>query len=215
MLNDMKLSQKTMEQFADHKSFKSIDSKLKFNVNVLTSNFWPSFMVTNPKLPTEMENCCNSFETFYSETYSGRKLTWQTSIGGGTIKAKFPLGDVEVFLSTYQMMILLLVNDDPELTFKTIITKTQVNEKDLKRNLSGLFSGKFKLLIKSGDAKEVTENDVFKINKYFKSDKSTIKIGQSGGSKESSSEDKTKSNTERFTQIDQSIISVMKKKQKT
>jgi len=215
MLNDMKLSTRTMTDYGRHKTHGKKEKDISFGVSVLTTNFWPSFMLTSPNLPTELQKCCDSFEAFYADVYPGRKITWQSSIGGGVMNGTFPLGTYELHLSTYQIMILVLVNDDPNLVFKTIVEKTKVNEKDLKRNLLALYAGKYKVLLKTGDPKDITDNDVITINRLFKNDQSVVKIsGSSGKDKESSSSDKQKVQTERNPQIDQAIIKSIKTSQK-
>jgi len=219
MLNDMKLSTRTMTDYQRHKAHSKKEKDLSFGVSVLTTNFWPSFMLTSPNLPTELQKCCDSFEAFYADVYPGRKITWQSSIGGGVMNGIFPLGTYELHLSTYQIMILVLVNDDPNLVFKTIVEKTKVNEKDLKRNLLALYAGKYKVLLKTGDPKDITDNDVITINRLFKNDKAVVKISGSSSSKDketapSTSGDKDKLQQERIPQIDQAVIKIIKSKEK-
>jgi len=74
-------------------------------------------MLTSPSLPQQMQKCCDTFESFYADAYPGRKITWQSSIGGGVVQSLFPLGQYNLHLSTYQIMILILVNEDANLIF--------------------------------------------------------------------------------------------------
>jgi cullin 3 len=210
MLNDMALSSKTAEQFKKHKTYKSKPQDIDFNVNILTTNAWPSFQLSNPVLPKELKSCVDSFEKFYSESYSGRKITWQSTIGVGNVKGLFALGEYEMSCSTYQMMVLMLVNEDSNLTFKKILDATQVNEKDLKRNIQALYAGKYKVLDKSGSEKEIKDDDVFTVNKHFKSDKPSFTIQFSSSSSSSSSS--SGSGTEQIPQIDAAIVKQMKSK---
>eukprot|EP01080_Neovahlkampfia_damariscottae_P004140 gene4140-7450_t len=210
MLNDMKLSSKTGEQYKKHKAYKSKPQDIDFNVNILTTNSWPSFQLSNPVLPKELKSCVDSFEKFYSDSYSGRKITWQSTIGVGNVKGIFALGEYDMSCSTYQIMVLTLVNEDPNLTFKKILDSTQVNEKDMKRNIQALYAGKYKVLVKSGDQKDIKDDDVFTVNKYFKSDKSsfTIQFGSSSSSTSKSDD------TEQIPIIDAAIVKEMKLKKK-
>lgn len=112
-----------------------------------------------------MDDCCNSFSEFYKDVYSGRKLTWQTSLGGGIINAEFPLGTFEIKMSTYQMMIVLLCNDGKEWIFTDLLKETNMDSKDLKRSLIGLVAGKYKLLSKEPNDKEIKDTDKMKKNK--------------------------------------------------
>jgi hypothetical protein len=65
---------------------------------------------TTTSLPPEVSECCTVFESFYLRKYQGRKVTWQTSMGGADIKANFSGRRHELNVSTYQMCILMLFN---------------------------------------------------------------------------------------------------------
>jgi hypothetical protein len=217
MLNDMRLSTRTMTEYERHKAHGKKEKDIKFGVNVLTTNFWPSFMLTSPNLPGHLQKCCDSFEAFYADAYPGRKITWQSSIGGGIVNALYPLGAYELHLSTYQIMIVMMVNEEPNLVFKTIVEKTKVNEKDLKRNLLSLYAGKYKVLLKTGDPKDITDNDVVTLNRLFKNDTTVVKISGAGSGSSASKDSKSsttesKDATEKNPQIDAAIIKVMKAK---
>jgi hypothetical protein len=205
MLNDMVSSQNTLREFHKSKPFKSLSSYASvspeaaslfgsvktnssavggaapgFSVNVLTTNMWPSFMVSTPHLPIAMDKCLQAFTQFYGDEYPGRKLSWQPSIGGGIVQGLFPLmteSRVDIHCSTYQMMILSLLNEDPALTFSALIEKTKVNEKDLKKNLLVMYAGAHRILNKTGDPKDIADSDTFTINLYFKAEKYSIKLG--------------------------------------
>lgn len=65
------------------------------------------------------------------------------------------------------MVILLLFNNTPKMTFKEIKDATQIPVPDLKRNLLPLVLGKYKILNKSEKSKEIEEEDVFSFNSKF------------------------------------------------
>ncbi len=74
------------------------------------------------------------------------------------------------------MVILLLFNDRPEISYKDIREATAIPITDLKRNLFSLSSAKYKILSKEPDNKKVEEGDVFAFNSKFKSKLYKLKI---------------------------------------
>jgi cullin-4 len=63
-----------------------------------------------------------TLETYLAK-HSGRKLTWQNSLGFCVVRAFFPLGKKELSVSLFQAVVLALFNDVPDngqLTLKEI-----------------------------------------------------------------------------------------------
>ena len=50
-------------------------------LQVLTTGSWPGETAQKCCLPRELEKACQSFQAFYLQAYSGRRLTWQTNKG--------------------------------------------------------------------------------------------------------------------------------------
>ena len=48
---------------------------------VLTTGSWPTQSVAKCSMPRELERCCEDFRSFYLASHSGRKLSWQTTMG--------------------------------------------------------------------------------------------------------------------------------------
>lgn len=89
-------------------------------VQVLTTGSWPT--ATQPKcaLPMELEQCTRVFHDFYKEKHNGRNLVWHTSMGTADLKASFYGRKKEINVTTYQMCLLLLFNDQPSYTFSEL-----------------------------------------------------------------------------------------------
>ena len=83
MFNDMRISADTMEGFRDYlKLHHEITlNGIDFNVQVLTTGFWPTQQVASCNLPTKIAHCCQVFKQFYFGNHNGRKITWQTNMG--------------------------------------------------------------------------------------------------------------------------------------
>jgi cullin 3 len=137
------------------------------------------------------------FEEFYKRRHTGRKLSWNFSYGNVDLKVKFGKKKVhELNVSTLGAVVLLLFEDEmgyegdgvgssgkgkgPEedrwLTFKEIQASTLVHPNELKKVLISLSAGKFKVLQRQGEEKEIKEGDKFRLNLGFKSDTYRIKI---------------------------------------
>lgn|SRR5690606_15276784 len=155
MFNDMRVSREVMSKFEKHKAFKLKNEKIDFYVHLLTAAFWPAYTLSNAVLVDDMQTCTKAYLTYYNETHSGRKITWQASLGGGIVTGKFPLGKYEIMVSTYQMIILMLMNNNKKMKYTEILEKTKIPEKDLKRNLLSLCAGKYKLIVKYPESNTV------------------------------------------------------------
>ncbi|KAM9960053.1 hypothetical protein ACTFIW_007286 [Dictyostelium discoideum] len=146
MFTDMRLSQDTMSGFKTYIQNLKKALPIDLNVHVLTTGFWPTQNTANCNLPREILLCCEAFKSYYLSNHNGRLLLWQTNMGTAEIKANFPSKSHELQVSSYQMVILLLFNDQSKLTFKEIADQTGIPTIDLKRNLLALTNPKNKIL---------------------------------------------------------------------
>ena len=81
-----------------------------------------------------------------------------------------------MIVSLAQAIILLLFNDSEALNYNQIEIMTQMNTKELKKSLQSLSCGKYKVLIKNTEGKNINENDSFAFNKEFESSSRVLKI---------------------------------------
>ena len=63
----------------------------ELNVRVLTTGYWPIPQVPSATLPQPMLALCDHFRSFYLAKYSGRRLTFQTSLVSSSIHPFFLL----------------------------------------------------------------------------------------------------------------------------
>jgi cullin 3 len=203
---------------------------VELEISVLTSTMWPMEMMSSRDgtaclYPREIETVKQSFEKFYLNKHSGRKLSWQSGMGTADIRAVFRRSDGktarhELNVSTYAMIILLLFNDIPigeSLSFEEIRTRTMIPDHDLIRNLQSLaVAPKTRVLKKDPTSKDVKPTDRFFYNQDFQSMFTKVRIGvvSSAGNKiETQSERKEtekKMNDERGGSIEAAIVRVMK-----
>lgn len=66
-----------------------------------------------------MGKACKSFEQFYLSRHSGRRLTWQFSLGNADVRVRFKTRNHDINVSTFALVILLLFEDLPDDEFLT------------------------------------------------------------------------------------------------
>ncbi|KAF8910649.1 ubiquitin ligase SCF complex subunit Cullin [Gymnopilus junonius] len=193
MFNDMKISADTTKEYLDHLS-KTTAPEIELNITIMTSNAWPLTHSTSPcMLPPEMSKACKSFEKFYLGKHSGRRLTWQLSLGNADVVVQFRTREHELNVSTFALVILLLFQnlaDDDFLTYSYIKEATQIDEVELKRHLQSLASGKYKILKKHPPGRDVNPDDTFSFNNDFTSPMKKIKVPTISSKVESTEERK-------------------------
>lgn len=81
-------------------------------------------------------------------------------------------------VSFFQTLILLLFNDQDELSYQEILNATLIEESDLMRTLQSLACGKARVLLKTPKGKDVEKGDKFMFNSQFKNKLYRIKINQ-------------------------------------
>lgn len=170
MFQDMKISQDTSQGFKQFISNFDVNplQGVDLNVHVLTSGYWPTQTPTNCALPPEISRCCDEFKKFYLGKHNGRRITWQTNMGTGEIKANYANSKHFMTCSTYQICIMLLFNEHDTLSFLDIQAATGIAAPDLKRNLWTLIVQTSKILLKEPRVKTWSDSDKYTYNDNFK-----------------------------------------------
>ncbi|CAF0817409.1 unnamed protein product [Adineta steineri] len=145
MIKDIRLSDDLTQQYRTHQKNTHGNEINFFSVMVLSSNCWLFSQPSDIILPIEFKTIYDNFITFYLSKQTGRKLTLLHQYSKGELEINFTTKKHRVQVSTYQMMILLLFNQELILTFEQIQDKTQIHQELLFEILSGLL--KSKLLI--------------------------------------------------------------------
>lgn len=118
-------------------------------------------------------------------------------------------------VNTPQMIILMLFNDQAELTFQEILMHTQLGERDLVRQLQSLAMSKSsqRVLQKMPRTKEILPQDKFTVNESFTSRLRRVKIIQvlaKGDNDGERQETRTKVEEDRKHEIEAAIVRIMK-----
>jgi cullin 3 len=196
MFNDMRISRETREKYKTYRqkqqkqdsSSPSLLSNMDIEVDVLTTGYWPSQNVPACTLPAIVQIAIDRFSKFYLETHTGRKLSWQTSAGAAELRASFGspgsnnLRRYELCVSTYQMCILLLFNEQETWTLRQIRARTHIPDSELRRHLISLCTPKHRILKKSSNGKEkqqrgiTSDEDRFTFNDDYTSKLKRVRI---------------------------------------
>ncbi|KAM5466636.1 hypothetical protein MauCBS54593_005893 [Microsporum audouinii] len=241
MFKDMAVSTDLTSNYRDYISRQGDPDpkRVELEMSVLTSTMWPMDIMSSYNrngqvqppcvFPKNIESLKQSFERFYLDKHSGRKLSWLPGMGTADIRATFrrPNGKVErhdLNVSTYAMVILLLFNELPvgeSLTFEEIQEQTNIPTNELIRNLQSLaVAPKTRVLRKEPMSKGVQPTDKFFFNDQFTSKFTRLKIGvvSSGGNKVENKEERTetekKTSDERGGTIEAAIVRIMKQRKK-
>ncbi|XP_076820896.1 cullin-4A-like [Clavelina lepadiformis] len=180
MFKDMSHSKELLSQYRQHQANKpDMEScGVEMTVNILTMGYWPTYTPLEVRLPTYMVQLQESFRKFYLSKHSGRKLTFQSTLGHCVLKSKFKNGNKELQVSLFQTLVLLLFNEGDSFSFPEISDATAISEAELKRTLQSLACGKARVLTKVPKGKDVAVTDRFEFNASFKHKLIRIKINQ-------------------------------------
>jgi cullin 3 len=138
-----------------------------------------SYGATPCALPSILVRACRSFEQFYLSRHSGRRLTWQPTLGNADVRVAFKARSHDLNVSTFALVILLLFEDVADgdfLTYEDIKSATQIPESELQRHLQSLACAKYKVLKKHPPGRDVHSDDAFSFNVDFNAQLQKIKI---------------------------------------
>lgn len=178
MFNDMRISKETRDKYKKYIREDPLQDNVDIEVDVLTTGYWPSQNVPACTLPVPIQSAVDHFSKFYLNDHTGRKLSWQTSAGAAELKAAFSNGRRhDLLVSTYQMCILLLFNDETTLTLGDIRTRTQIPDQELRRHLISLCTPKNRILKKGTKGRGITsDTDSFTFNPDYTSKLKRVRI---------------------------------------
>ncbi|BGO96947.1 hypothetical protein JCM10021v2_000583 [Rhodotorula toruloides] len=217
MMKDVKVSEDTLEEYKRFQDRAVIKAPFDIEPIICGSNVWPfSAKDKTCTLPKVLQDGIKSFETFYNQKHSGRKLTFMPDQGSVEVKTRFKARTHELNVSTYAMVVLALfegLGDDEKLSYVDIANSTNMLAPELKRTLQTLACAKYKVLTKHPKGRDVNETDSFSFNSAFTAPLAKIRIQTVAAKVETDAERKeteSKVDEARNTQCDACIVRVMK-----
>ncbi|PYI16341.1 cullin-4B [Aspergillus violaceofuscus CBS 115571] len=181
MFKDMDVARDEMAAYSSIQRERRHRLPVDLSVSVLSAAAWPTYPDVTVRIPAEIATSVDDFEKFYHTKYNGRKLNWKHQLAHCQLRARFPKGDKELVVSSFQAIVLLLFNDLPEggsLTYAQIQEATMLSDQELQRTLQSLACAKYRVLAKKPKGREVHKTDEFAYNPGFSDPKMRIKINQ-------------------------------------
>lgn len=225
LLKDVELSENLTTGYKDHLARSGDKSKVDFDVSVLTTTVWP---ITIPdasdracRFPPEAAAVKESFERFYLNKHTGRKLTWLPNMGEVTMRATYEKAGkpitYEVAGSVYCMIILMLFNDNARLTCDEIVQLTNIPQEKVQQTLLSIaVAPKTRLLKKEPMTRDIKTSDVFSYNETFEHTFRKFKVAMVSDQSnkvetvEQRKETQKKADDERGLAIDAAVVRIMK-----
>ncbi|GAA5852604.1 hypothetical protein JCM8547_002559 [Rhodosporidiobolus lusitaniae] len=217
MMKDVKISEDTQEEYKRYQDRTGAKAPFDMQPIICGSNFWPfSSKDSTCTLPKVLQDGIKSFEAFYNQKHSGRKLTFRPEYGTVDVKVRFKARSHELNVSTHSMVLLALfegLDEDEKLSYLDISKSTNMVAAELKRTLQTLACAKYKVLTKHPKGRDVNETDSFSFNASFTCPLAKIKIATIAAKVESDAERRETENKvdeARNTQCDACVVRVMK-----
>lgn len=88
------------------------------SMEILQSNIWPNLEGLNCNLPSIMQNAVSSFELYYKNKNSNRKLEWLFSQGNVELITLYSQKKYQIVINVAQASILYLFNKQGEYSCK-------------------------------------------------------------------------------------------------
>lgn len=127
MFRDIELSREEMASYRMICEERKERLSLDLNVNILSAAAWPTYPTVPVIVPPQIKSAVDKFETHYKLKHSGRKLEWKHSLAHCQVKAKFPKGNKELVVSSFQAIVLLLFNgveEDEHIDYNYLLQAT-------------------------------------------------------------------------------------------
>jgi len=173
MLADLAVGSDQRSEFENR--MRTVDTKLDFSVQVLTTGFWPTYKSPNIILTPEMAKCMEVFKEWHDQKHQKRKLGWVFSQGNASVRGVFKK-TYDIQVTTLQAVALNAFNGGVSMTFGELSTKLNVEESILKPLMHSLSCGKYKVIRKTPASNKINTTDSFAANDKFSSNMRKIRI---------------------------------------
>ena len=181
MFQDMQISKDLNDNYKiwlDDEKEKKKNTGVDFTCQVLGTSFWPLTPPSTPfNIPEIIVKTYSQFVEFYNGKHNGRKLTWLWHLCKGDLRAHY-LKNTKVpytfQVSTYQMAILLLFNDQTTISYEDIEKSVGLTKDYLDPSL-GVFL-KVKVLTISPAGSKPGPGTQLSLNFDFKSKKIRVNL---------------------------------------
>lgn len=203
MNKDIRLSRELTQDWKNHTNSNNFFSLIDLDLKICNVSEWPKSMTKDYKSfstsgdleslgfiwPSQLRNIMKPFENFWhSEKKNDNKsLYWSPKFGSIDMRISYPSRTYDINMSVYAAVVMLTFapglsasdpfQDDRQLKFSEIKELTGIPDLDLRRQLQSIaVAPRLRLLVKEPMSKDVKDDDVFKLNKNFKSPSVKVKV---------------------------------------
>jgi len=174
MLSDLAVGSGQRSEF--EKRMRTVDTRLDFSVQVLTTGFWPTYKSPEIALTPQMSKCMDIFKDWHDQKHQKRKLGWIFSQGNASVRGIFGKKSYDFQVATLQAVALDAMNGGGIMTFKELSTTLNVDDNILKPLMHSLSCGKYKVIKKTPASNKINTTDSFTANEKFSSNMRKIRI---------------------------------------
>mmetsp|Transcript_20907 Transcript_20907/g.45520 ORF Transcript_20907/g.45520 Transcript_20907/m.45520 type:complete len:738 (+) Transcript_20907:109-2322(+) len=204
MLADLAVGSDQRSEFETR--MRTVDTKLDFSVQVLTTGFWPTYKSPEIALTPEMTKCMAVFKEWHDNKHQKRKLGWVFSQGNASVRGVFKK-TYDIQVTTLQAVALDAFNGGVSMTFAELSRKLNVQEDILKPLMHSLSCGKYKVIKKTPASNKINTTDSFTANEKFASNMRKIRIPMASLD---STMNKKRVEEDRTIAIEAAIVRIMK-----
>lgn len=146
--------------------------KIKFEPQILTISYWPSYRNINVSWPNAIQQHIQAFESFYIQENPYRRLKWITSLGMAVVKSIFGKNTYTIQLSMLQASVLIILNNykNTDISFYELREKLSIQDDILKKIMHSFCYGKYKIILRKNAIEQENDikiTDIFAINQEF------------------------------------------------
>ena len=174
MLSDLAVGAQQKTEFEQR--MRSVDSKIEFGVQVLTTGFWPTYQSPEVTLTPEMTKCMEIYKEWHDQKHQKRKLAWVMTQGNASVRATFGKKSYDLQVSTLQAIALEMLSGGETLGFEDLRQRLNLEESILKPLMHSLSCGKYKVITKTPASNKISPTDTFAANPKFSSNMRKIRI---------------------------------------
>lgn len=221
MFQDIQTSKDLNSQYKDHEAAllgDDLKNAVDSTYNILGTSFWPLAAPTTHFAPPDTINqTVKRFKDYYDAKHSGRKLTWLWQLSKGEVRANYvKMGKTPYtfMVSTYQMGILMLFNENDTVSYEQMKEATKLSDEFL--NPSIAIFVKAKVLTPIPENAQPESGTSYNLNLGFKHKKVKINLNIAVKSEQKQEAEDTHKTIEddRKLLMQSAIVRIMKSRKK-
>jgi len=174
MLSDLAVGNEQRSEFEQR--MRTVESKIDFSVQVLTTGFWPTYKNPEVAVTDEMTRVMGVFKEWHDQRHQKRKLNWIFAQGNALVAGFYGRKSYDFQVSTLQAVALNALNGGVTMSFEDLARSLNLDEAVLKPLMHSLSCGKFKVVNKTPPGSKINTTDSFTANQKFTCNMKRVRI---------------------------------------